>query len=951
MKLILQKPLPPIVCEEQAFPGVRRVCSLVAGDLNWVFGERPAVLDQPQDSKTVIFAGTIGKSPLLEQLNHEKKLDLSGIRGKWEVFSFQLVEDPFPGVAQALVIAGSDKRGTIYGLFHLSELLGVSPLVDWAEVRPARLEQYLLDESCCMVSREPSVRYRGIFINDEWPAIGTWAKIHFGGFNAKMYLHVFQLILRLKGNYLWPAMWDSNFSLDGPGIENARLADELGIVMGTSHHEPCMRAGEEYGQMRGPNSPYGDAWNFLTNREGITRFWEDGLRRNRPYENIITVGMRGEQDTPIMGANATLQDNIDLLRDVLRTQNQLIRRCIGKNLAKIPRLFVLFTEVEKFYYGDETTKGLMDDPELDGVTLMLTDDNFGNLRSLPTEEMKNHPGGFGLYYHLDFHGGAYAYDWMNTNFLPKIWEQLTCAYEGGIREVWIANIGDICFLEYPLCFFMDMAYDMDKWGAQAVNQTDNWSRSWVNNQFGSGFSREDCGLIDRILHQYTQINHNRKPEVMNVNVYHPVHFGETQMLLETTKQIMADAKKLLGRCPPELTDAFWELVYYPASASANHCQMWLYAGLDQFYASQGRMEANQYAHAVRCCIGQDRMLTEQYHALDGGRFSGMALSEHVGFVRWCEDGNLYPPFVTVEGANKPRLLVADARSDAFTIGTRWSGDTLELKYGLNQNVNRLEVDLACGSRVAVSYLVETDCPWLSLSRHHGCVKKKDVLTITIHRERMEPGVHQGTVTVKTVYNACHILVWAEKRDTWYYPSGTFVEANHILCMEAAHYAVKSQIENAGYEILSPYGRTGSAIKAFPVMEDFTTWEEKPWAEYRFAAQQEGEYTLELYVAPSNTATMEHKMNIGIQMNEEEMKVHNLVGSDFASLKLDCLEWDTAVRDNIRISKVVVACRKGLNQLRLYAMSPMAVIERIVLHPADSLTPESYLGPPESWQVK
>lgn len=231
------------------------------------------------------------------------------------------------------------------------------------------------------------------------------------------------------------------------------------------------------------------------------------------------------------------------------------------------------------------------------------------------------------------------------------------------------------------------------------------------------------------------------------------------------------------------------------------------------------------------------------------------------------------------------------------------------------------------------------------------MKKKDVLSITIHRERMEPGVHQGKVTVKTVYNACHILVWAEKRESWDYPRGTFVEANHILCMEAAHFAAQSQMEDAGYKILAPYGRTGSAIKAFPVMEDFTSWPEKPWVEYRFAAQQEGAYCLELYVAPSNTATMEHQMNIGIQMNGGEMKVYNLVGSDFASLKLDCQEWDAAVRDNIRIRKIAVSCRKGLNQLRLYAMSPMAVVERIIFHPADKPLPKSYLGPPESWQIK
>lgn len=539
---------PPVFCyEKDAYPGVKRVCGMVCEDVARVTGYHPEQQCELKHAKQAVIIGTLGKSEWICELAEKKLIHPAPIEGKWECFLFQVVAHPFPGIDEALVIAGSDKRGTIYGMFHLSEWLGVSPLVDWAEVYPQPQEQMLLSDDETYISKEPSVKYRGIFLNDEWPALGTWAKKHFGGFNAKFYEHVFELILRLKGNYLWPAMWRSNFSLDGPGLESAVLADELGIVMGASHHEPCMRSGEEYSLMRGPNSIYGDAWNFRTNREGILRFWQDGLKRNSGFENYITVGMRGEQDTPIMGKDATLKDNIDLLRNVLKEQNRLIRQQIAPDLDKVKRLFVLFTEVEAFYYGDENTAGLEGDPELEGVTLMLSDDNFGNLRSLPNGNMQAHKGGLGLYYHLDFHGGAYAYDWMNTNYLPKMWEQLTTAYESGIREVWIANVGDISFLEYPLCYFMDLAYDMNSWGAKQINKTEKWTDAWCKAQFSPSFQERDIKRIAELLWAYTRINHNRKPEIMNINIYHPVHFGETETLLEQTAWIEREASDLLNK--------------------------------------------------------------------------------------------------------------------------------------------------------------------------------------------------------------------------------------------------------------------------------------------------------------------------------------------------------------------------------------------------------------------
>ena len=379
-----------IILDSNTLNGIKKIAAKVALDLKAVFGTEPAVLEN-KTVKNPIYAGTVNDA-LIKDLG----VNLSDIAGKREVYKIVVKND-------ALIIVGSDKRGTIYGLFKLSEMLGVSPFIDWLDIKPVKKSSFKLPGNYRFVSKEPSVRFRGFFINDEWPAFGNFCSKRFGGFNAKVYEHVFELLLRLKGNYMWPAMWSAIFPNDGPGLENAILADELGVVMGMSHHEPCLRQGEEYKYLRGKGSIYGDAWNFLTNEKGITRFWEDGLKRSGKYENVITVGMRGEADTAIMGKEATLKDNIDLLRKVLKTQNRLIRENVNPNLDEVPRMLALYKEVEPYFYGDEKTEGLMGDPELEGVTLMLCDDNFGNLRTVPTPKMRSHKGGYGMYYHFDYH--------------------------------------------------------------------------------------------------------------------------------------------------------------------------------------------------------------------------------------------------------------------------------------------------------------------------------------------------------------------------------------------------------------------------------------------------------------------------------------------------------------------------------------------------------------------
>lgn len=685
-----------ICLEQSAFPGVIRVTEKVAHDVELVSGKKPQILVEKEIPETLessgedwtIIAATKGKSSFLKKLEEAGSAELKELEQKRECYAWIFPEIKNRTKSNLLVIAGSDKRGTIYGLFHLSEMLGVSPFVDWCGLMPPKQEKIELREDMACISKEPSVRYRGFFINDEWPAFGNWCNHNFGGFNAKAYDHVFELLLRLKGNYLWPAMWSARFADDGPDLLNAELADEYGIIMGMSHHEPCLRQGEEYKYLRGKNSVYGDAWNFRTNREGITKFWEDGLKRSGKFENVITVGMRGEADTAIMGKNATLEDNIQLLRDVLKTQKKLIQERVNPDLTKVPRMIALYKEVEEFFYGNEKTKGLMGAEELEDVILMLCDDNYGNLRTLPTEEMRKHAGGYGMYYHLDYHGWPVSYEWINSSYLPKIWEQMSMAYDFGVRELWMVNVGDIATQEFPLSFFLDMAYDFDRWGSRALNCTQEYTRKWVRQQFGS-VEEETQDTIADILEQYTKIIHRRRPEALNPETYHPVQEKESSRIFEEEEQLLKklqDVYETIEKTNPQNLSAFIALVYYPAFGTMNLVKMQILAGWNHYYANLGAVCANDYGDEVERCMEQDRKAVEMYHQMDQGRWYGMGMSQHIGFTHWNEDECRNPVVMRVIPLKKRSILVAADGTAQHAEGSPWLDNTMKLKDFLNPDL-------------------------------------------------------------------------------------------------------------------------------------------------------------------------------------------------------------------------------------------------------------------------
>lgn len=362
------------------WPGVMRAAHDLHDDLHRVTGLDAAFNNnaKPPAGENVVLIGTIGRSRVIDRLNRTHKIDVSPIQNQWESTLTQVVDHPFPGIARALVIAGSDKRGTIYGIYDLSEQIGVSPWYWWADV-PVAHKNALYVEAGRWVQGPPAVKYRGIFLNDEAPSLTGWVNEKYGGFNHLFYTKVFELLLRLRANFLWPAMWNSAFAADDP--LNAKLADEYGIVMGTSHEEPMMCAEKEWKRSDGP-------WNYVTNQQRIDAHWRACVDRDKNYEEVVTLGMRGENDTPMSEAG-----NIDLLEKIVADQRQILRETVNPDLSKVPQVWALYKEVQGYY-----EKGMR---VPDDVTLLWSDDNWGNLRRLPTPEERRRSGGAGIYYHFD----------------------------------------------------------------------------------------------------------------------------------------------------------------------------------------------------------------------------------------------------------------------------------------------------------------------------------------------------------------------------------------------------------------------------------------------------------------------------------------------------------------------------------------------------------------------
>ena len=633
------------------YKGIRIAAEAFAGDILLVTGKKPEIVTTEEAlTGPAIVVGTMAQNPVISAAAEAGNIDLTAIDGKWECYVTKLVDGN-------LLIAGSDKRGCIYGIYRLSELAGVSPWVWFADVTPEKKETLEFSkEELEVVSKEPSVKYRGIFINDESPSFTGWAYGKFSGLNDKMYQHVFELILRLKGNYLWPAMWGNIFSEEGSEhpYDNIRVADEYGVVMGTSHHEPMCRAGEEWRHLW---QQYTDKynWDFAVNREGISKFWEDGIKRNKPYESVITVGMRGEADSELAGG---MQYNIDLLKDIILTQKGQLA---AEGLADAPKMLVVYKEVEKYWNGNEECEGLKNWKDADGnsplddVVIMLCEDNYGNVRSLPvTEKLKNRKGGWGMYYHFDYNGGPRGYMWLNVMQLEKTWEQLSETYDCGVRDIWIVNVGDLKPMEMQISYYMDLAYDFEKYGTNGSVTPGDYYLQFIKQQFPYGVNEVLQAQMAGLLAGYSKLNAICKPEYMREDIYSIENFGEAQSMLDFALFLMEGAETCKKEIPAELADAFEQLVYYPTMASANVVALYIYSAYNRYYAEKGDVRTNGFAALVEEAIALDKELTRHYNEdMSDGKWYKMMSQPHLGYVSWNAENAAPPTPVVLEGVDCP----------------------------------------------------------------------------------------------------------------------------------------------------------------------------------------------------------------------------------------------------------------------------------------------------------
>ena len=463
-----------IVVDEQDWKGVIRAAKDLADDVRKVTGMASPVVSGSTAGKGLILVGTIGKSKFIDKLIKQKKLDVKRIKGKWEAYKICAVDDN-------LVIAGNDKRGTIYGIYELSKQIGVSPWYWMADAPVAHKDELYFDD---YQEEWPAVKYRGIFINDEWPSFGTWCQKHFGGVNSKAYEKIFELLLRLKANYFWPAMWATAFNEDDP--ESPRLADEMGIVMGTSHHEPMMRSHQEYLHRKEQVGP----WDYATNKERVDKFFREGMERNKNYDNLVTIGMRGDGDVAM--GNGDDAENMKTLKNVIEGQRKIIKDIYGRADA-VPQLWAIFTEVQRYYDAGFTVP--------DDVTLLFCDNNWGYIRRKGTEAERKRKGGLGIYYHIDMNGGPWNDRWVNTTTVPKLREQLNQAYQSGIDRIWIINVGDLKPKEMPISFIMDYAWEP----TIEPGDEDGWLKGWTQSVFG-GLPTEITNECADIIARYSKYN-------------------------------------------------------------------------------------------------------------------------------------------------------------------------------------------------------------------------------------------------------------------------------------------------------------------------------------------------------------------------------------------------------------------------------------------------------------
>lgn len=921
-------------------------------------------------ASTVIIAGTIGHSKLIDALIDAGKISVTEIKGEWEAFVSTVVEEPIEGCAAALVIAGSDPRGTIYGIYDVSEQIGVSPWYFWADV-PTKQHSDIYVSTKRKVQGSPTVKYRGFFINDEMPGLTNWVATHWedspygAGFGPAFYSLVFEVLLRLRANYLWPALWGTMFEVDYPG--NQPLADAFEIVLGTSHTEPLMRAQNEFGHF------YKGPWAYNLNNKTIDDYFRYGVQRAKPYarNSLWTMAMRGTGDTAISGLG--IDAIVTMLETLIANQRQIIKEGLEvDDITTVPQTWCLYKEVQAY-----ATEGLV---VPDDITLLWSDDNWGNVRRMPLSNETDRSGGAGVYYHFDYVGDPRDYKWINTIQLEKTAEQLQMAYSRNARRIWVVNVGDLKPLELPISHFFDMAYDAEKWG---VDDTQKWLQTWATREFGEEYAEE----ITDIMTKYGMYAARRKFELVEPNTYSVLNYNEAEAVLFQWAALRDQAQTLHDSLPEEYQPAFFQIILHPILGGETLHKIQVGGATNNLYGWQKRNGANDKIAEMLKWMDDDAKLTDMYHSILDGKWDHMMDQTHLGYDGYWQQPmrNTLPMVTYVQ--TKFTSLAGD-----LGIGVEGSNATVRGDDKWHGNsVNDLAVppmdpygpvtryfDLFTRGTQTCDWEASPEFSWIKLSESTGTIGpggKDTRVFISVDWGSIPKDFEAGQVHINVTtpctrfdkynYASPHVMVPIYPRSVPQDFAEGFVESDGHVSIEGPHYQAiippsEGDNKNLTYHTFSNYGRTMGGVGLYPMGIEKLTLAEAPALDYKmYLFSNTSAANITLFLSPSHNYLSDgNPLEYGIALfpHGGEAPKPTMVRPVSKSIGTGMPNgWGSAVGDAVwglhsgnQTTSSFKVDKEGAYTLRIWCLLPSIIVQKVIVDLGGVRS--SYLGPPESFLV-
>ncbi len=913
---------------------VKTAANLFSDDIFNVSGKRPEFTKQ-DDSKYLIKVGTIGINKDFDKVCKEAGIDVKKLQSQWEAYCIKVVT---VSNESSLLVVGSTPRGTAYGLMELSRKIGVSPWYWWADVHPVKREIVSLPADL-FLEDAPKVKFRGIFLNDEDWGLQPWAAKTFepetGDVGPKTYAKIFELLLRLKANAIWPAMHDCTRAFF-TYPDNIKMADKYGIWVGSSHCEPMLRNNvDEWHRWSPPIGERGD-WNFDKNPEQITEYWKQRIDAAAQYDGIYTVGMRGIHDGSMPGGE-NIEEKVDILNRVLDTQRNLLTEITGSPITEVPQIFCPYKEVLQLYKAGANIP--------DDVTIMWADDNYGYIRQLSNEEERKRSGGAGVYYHLSYWGRPHDYLWLESIPVSLIWEEMNKAYHTNAKDVWIVNVGDIKPNEVGMNFFLDMAWNPDQFTPETLN---SYYTDFAEKQFGKEHAEE----IGEILQKYFQLGFSRKPENLGWNEVYPnnpiqdpefslfTNGDEVQQRIDAYDSLEKQVEELYAELPNQQRESFYQLVAYKVIGASNMNKKILYAYKSRVYAKQGRTSAGLYAQKAREAFEKIKQATSFYNdSLADGKWLHMMTynPRNLPVFDMTPTGS-YVPSDEYSGEIVPEGYSSanEVTSEVFSLPT------------FNSLTNRSYfVDVINKGIQPLKWEVEAD-DWIRVSKISGQTENEERVWVSIDWN-LVPASDVVNSVVRFKLNGSVYPVNVEARKLKLEPNDKklFVEDNGVVSIEAEDYTVLNNTTAGNWQTIQGLGRENDAVGAHPVTAkafDVADAESTPVLSYDFFSTSNGEAKLYFYCIPTQPINEDYQLRFSVSIDNGDPIIVNAVLKE--EMDENNPEWKNNVLNSVTIQEVKSKLQEqGNHSLKIRMIDPGVVIDKIEIWMKDKKN--TYFGAAET----